>query len=75
MLREYLKEFFYLKQMNEISKENLNKKKSFFSFSKRSSDYAQAIMEIGALICKPSLPNCNLCPIVESCKAFKTMIF
>ena len=49
-----LKRVFLLKTNNEISKENLNKKKSFFGFSKRSSDYAQAIMEIGALICKPS---------------------
>ena len=32
-------------------------------------------MEIGALICKPSSPNCILCPIVESCKAFKNNDF
>ena len=70
-----LKRVFLLKTNEEISKENLNEKKSFFSFSKRSSDYAQAIMEIGALICKPSSPTCILCPIVESCKAFKNNDF
>ena len=70
-----LKRVFLLKTNEEISKENLNEKKSFFSFSKRSSDYAQAIMEIGALICKPSSPSCILCPIVESCKAFKNNDF
>ena len=66
-----LKRIFLLKKKNEIYKDNLNKKKSFFSFSKRSSDYAQAIMEIGSVVCKPKLPLCNLCPISENCKAFK----
>ena len=64
-----LKRVFLLKTDYEISKENLNKKKSFFGFSKRSSDYAQAIMEIGALICKPSLPSCIDCPLTQNCKA------
>ena len=70
-----LKRVFLLKTNNEISKENLNKKKSFFSFSKRSSDYAQAIMEIGALICKPSIPLCNHCPLTKNCKAFNRKDF
>ena len=70
-----LKRVFLLKTNNEISKENLSKKKSFFGFSKRSSDYAQAIMEIGALICKPSLPSCIHCPLTENCKAFRRKDF
>ena len=49
-----LKRVFLLKTDYEISKENLNKKKSFFGFSKRSSDYAQPIRKKGALIGKPS---------------------
>ena len=70
-----LKRVFLLKTNNEISKENLNKKKSFFGFSKRSSDYAQAIMEIGALICKPSIPLCNHWPLTKNCKAFNRKDF
>ena len=70
-----LKRVFLLKTKNEISKENLSKKKSLFGFSKRSSDYAQAIMELGALICKPSLPYCIHCPLTENCKAFKRKDF
>ena len=70
-----LKRVFLLKTNYEISKENLNKKKSFFGLSKRSSDYAQAIMEIGALICKPSSPSCMHCPITENCKAYKSKDF
>jgi len=70
-IERVLKRFFYLKKENEISKENLNQKKSFFGISKRSSDYAQAIMEIGALICKPSRPLCFDCPISKNCISFK----
>ena len=70
-----IKRVFLLKSKNEISKENLIKKKSFFNFSKRSCDYAQAIMEIGALVCKPTLPLCNVCPLSINCKAYKKKDF
>ena len=70
-----LKRVFYLKTEKEISKDNLNKKKSFFGKSNRSSDYAQAIMEIGALICKPINPLCYDCPVSKNCKAYKKKDF
>ena len=70
-----LKRVFYLKSEKEISKVNLHKKKSFFGKSNRSSDYAQAIMEIGALICKPTKPLCYECPINKGCIAYKKKDF
>jgi len=66
-----LKRIFFLKKESEISKDNLNKKKSFFGVSKRSGDYAQAIMEIGAMICKPISPLCSKCPLSKKCISFK----
>ncbi len=66
-----LKRIFYLKTESEISKDNLNKKKSFFGISKRSGDYAQAIMEIGAMICKPTSPLCSECPLSKKCISHK----
>ena len=66
-----LKRVFYLRNDQEISKDNIIIKKSFFGKSNRSSDYAQAIMEIGALICKPVNPLCFKCPISKNCKSFK----
>ena len=74
-LERILKRIFYLRTKKEISKINLHKKKSFFGQSNRSSDYAQAIMEIGALICKPINPLCHECPISKNCKAFKKKDF
>ena len=66
-----LKRVFYFKKEYENSKDNLNKKISFFGISQRSSDYAQAIMEIGALICKPITPLCGSCPISKNCVSYK----
>lgn len=34
-------------------------------------DYNQAIMEFGALQCKPKNPNCNACPLNNSCIALE----
>jgi A/G-specific adenine glycosylase len=33
-------------------------------------DFNQAMMELGALICKPRNPNCEQCPISEHCMAY-----
>lgn len=33
--------------------------------------YNQAIMEFGALQCKPKSPNCNICPLQMDCYALK----
>lgn len=33
--------------------------------------YNQAIMNFGALVCKPKNPSCDLCPLSTSCFAFK----
>ena len=41
----------------------------------RSRDYAQALMELGALICKPKNPLCYQCPILKKCKSFKKKDF
>ncbi len=70
-----LKRVFYLKKENEITKEYLNIKKNFFGQSNRSSDYAQAIMEIGALVCKPISPLCLQCPISKNCISFRKKDF
>jgi len=38
---------------------------------KNPGEYNQAIMELGALICKPINPMCNKCPINDNCLALK----
>ena len=38
--------------------------------TKRNADLAEALMEFGALICKPHEPNCNQCKIKKMCKYY-----
>ena len=74
-IERVLKRYLYLRKEKEIQKDNLVQKKTIFGTSLRSSDYAQALMELGALICKPINPICNQCPIRKNCKSFKKRDF
>jgi len=38
---------------------------------KNPANHNQAIMELGALVCKPTQPNCLECPVSSSCKALE----
>ena len=69
-IERVLKRYLNLKKDSEIKKKNLIEKKSIFGISKRSNDYAQALMELGALICKPNNPLCHECPISKNCISF-----
>ena len=48
----------------------INKKK-FFN-SKRNSDFVEALMEFGALVCKPKDPKCDICKLNKNCKYFNS---
>lgn len=37
----------------------------------RHGDFAQALMDIGASVCRPKAPACMLCPMREACGAFE----
>ena len=74
-IERVLKRYLYLKKEKDIQKDNLVKKKTIFGISSRSNDYAQALMELGALICKPANPLCNQCPILNKCKSFQKKDF
>jgi A/G-specific adenine glycosylase len=39
--------------------------------SRRAGDFAQALMDIGAALCRPRNPACGLCPLAEDCAAFQ----
>ena len=74
-IERVLKRYLYLKKEKEIQKDNLVKKKIIFGTTLRSSDYAQALMELGALICKPKNPTCDQCPIRKNCKSYRRKDF
>ena len=35
-------------------------------------DFNQALMELGALVCRSKEPICNICPVSKYCQAYKT---
>jgi len=74
-IERVLKRILNLKTEEEIKKENLHKQKKIFGLVSRSSDYAQALMEMGALLCKPKSPYCVKCPITKNCLSFKRKDF
>ena len=47
-----------------------NKRKLFNS--KRNSDFVEALMEFGALVCKPKDPKCGICNLNQNCKYFNS---
>ena len=40
--------------------------------AERPGDWAQALMDLGATVCRPKSPLCELCPISTWCEGFKT---
>ena len=53
-------------------KKLVEKNKKILFSTKRNSDFVEAIMEFGALTCKPKDPNCLTCCLKKSCKYFKS---
>ena len=39
--------------------------------TKHPGQFNEAMMELGALVCTPSNPQCSSCPLIKFCKAFK----
>jgi A/G-specific adenine glycosylase len=36
----------------------------------RAGDYNQALMDLGAVVCKPRNPDCFICPLIKLCQAY-----
>ena len=32
-------------------------------------------MELGALVCRPAFPSCQICPLIDNCKAYEKKDF
>ena len=73
-IERVLKRMLNLKTEEQTKKKNLHKLKKVFGKANRSSDYVQALMELGALVCKPKNPYCERCPITKHCLSYKKKI-
>jgi len=44
-------------------------------YTNRNGDLAEALMEFGAIICKPNNPQCSVCNLKKNCQFFKSNTF
>lgn len=51
------------------AKEEIHQYATALSPLKRPGDYAQALMDLGSMVCTPKSPQCTICPIASFCKA------
>jgi A/G-specific adenine glycosylase len=51
------------------SKETLRSLAAKLAPKKRAGDYAQAVMDLGATVCTPRSPKCDICPWIAGCTA------
>jgi len=66
---------FYMEQDISIQKNRkIFEEKVTETIPENARDYNQALMELGALICLPKKPKCEICPVKEDCKAFSLSI-
>ncbi len=52
-------------------KSDIKEKVKALTSSDYPGDFAQSMMDLGAMICTPKNPQCNLCPIQRQCRAFE----
>nr|WP_314437453.1 A/G-specific adenine glycosylase [uncultured Brevundimonas sp.] len=43
---------------------------SLFITPDRPGDWAQALMDLGATVCRPKSPTCGVCPLTDQCRGF-----
>ena len=58
----------------KYSKKELRNIAETLTPSTRCGDYAQSLMDLGATICTPKQPNCDICPITSYCNSFEKKI-
>lgn len=52
------------------SRDEIRKLADAMTPAERSGDYAQAMMDLGATICRPKNPGCTACPLAADCQAW-----
>ncbi len=57
----------------DISRAEMRKLAEAMMPSDRPGDFVQAMMDLGATICRPRSPKCTKCPLRTGCKAFSSL--
>ena len=70
-VKRVIARFFALKGELKDNEKNISYLASFLTPNRGNSNYSQAIMEFGALVCKPKQSNCNQCVFNNDCLSLK----
>ena len=65
---------FLLNKKNKSLDEEIKKTIDTLDGTNRNADFAEALMEFGAIVCKPKNPLCSSCNLNSYCKFFKKAI-
>lgn len=60
---------FAIDQPAPAAKKTINAVQATLTPGERPGDYAQAMMDLGAMICTPKRPACDVCPLRGDCRA------
>lgn len=66
--------YFGITEPLPILKKYIDEKANAFNILNRSGDFAQSLMDLGSMICRPKSALCHLCPLSEQCVAYKQNI-
>ena len=69
-VRRVLSRYLGIKKITSRNFQRIKNKLQFWISSSRPGDFNQALMDLGSIICSPKNPNCNKCPINNSCRAY-----
>ena len=59
-----------VEQAIDQSRDEIRKLADAMTPAERAGDFAQAMMDLGAMICRPKNPDCAACPLSADCRAF-----
>ena len=71
-IKRILSRVFDIDSQSKRFKTQVYKKAKELTPNSRNGDYCQALMDIGATICKPKQVNCVICPLTKFCVFFIT---
>ena len=74
-VERFVARLFGYKNNKNNFKNSISLKLKEIKSNKNFSQFAQALMEMGALICTPQNPRCNVCPVNKNCISFKKKDF
>jgi len=62
---------FGLTQPLPMLKKTVSEKALLLADSDRPGDFAQSLMDLGSLVCRPQQPRCEICPVASMCVGYK----